>query len=98
MVEAADVNAPAINSSVDNLVRALTQHEDFTPPFNVVKNEAGNVMYVEVPTVAGVDEAAVEESVRCRRSVIVPEAFAGSLANTYVSGQAAGSVDRPAPL
>ena len=93
VVEAADVNAPAINSSVDNLVRALTQHEDFTPPFNVVKNEAGNVMYVEVPTVAGVDEAAVEESVRFLRSVIVPEAFAGSLANTYVSGQAAGSVD-----
>ena len=93
VVEAADVNAPAINNSVDNLVRALTQNEEFTPPFNVVKNEAGNLLYVEVATVAGVDEAAVEESVRFLRSVIVTEAFAGSVANTYVSGQAAGSVD-----
>jgi len=93
IVDAADVNAPAINSAVDNLVRALTESEDFSPPFNVVKNEAGNVMYVEVPTVAGVDEAAVEEAVRFLRSDIVPEAFAGSVANTYVGGQAAGSVD-----
>jgi RND superfamily putative drug exporter len=93
IVEASDINAPAINNSVDKLISAMTQNEMFTPPFNVVKNEAGNLLYVEVPTVAGVDEAAVEESVRFLRSEIVPEAFAGSVANTYVSGQAAASVD-----
>ena len=92
IVEASDVNAPVINNSVDKLVLALTENEEFTPPFNVVKNEAGNLLYVEVPTVAGVDEAAVEESVRFLRSEIVPEAFAGSVANTYVGG-IAGSVD-----
>jgi len=93
VIQAQDVNDPAIQSSVDNMIGALTQNDAFTAPFNVVKNEAGNLMYVQVPIAAGVDEAAAEAAARFLRSDIVDQAFAGSVANTYVSGAAASSVD-----
>ena len=93
VVEAPDINAPAVQASVDNMVQVLAQDEAFTPPFNVVKNGAGNLLYVEVPIAAGVDEDEAEAAARYLRSDIVSPAFAGSVANTYVSGQAAGSVD-----
>ena len=93
VVEAPDINAPAVQASVANMVQVLAQDEAFTPPFNVVKNGAGNLLYVEVPIAAGVDEDEAEAAARYLRSDIVSPAFAGSVANTYVSGQAAGSVD-----
>ena len=93
VVEAADINAPAIQGSVDKMIHALAQDDRYSPPFNVVKNQAGNLLYVEVPISAGVDEGEAEASARFLRSNIVAEAFAASVADTYVSGQAAGSVD-----
>jgi len=75
------------------MLQALAQDERFTAPFNVVKNQAGNLLYVEVPIAAGVDEGEAEASARFLRSNIVAQAFVASVATTYVSGQAAGSVD-----
>ncbi|MCH9018510.1 MAG: MMPL family transporter, partial [Chloroflexi bacterium] len=93
VVEASDINSPAIQDSVESMIQALAQNDAFTPPFNVVKNEAGNLLYVEVPIAAAVDEGEAEAAVRFLRSDIVAQAFAGSPANTYVSGQTAGSMD-----
>ena len=93
VVEASDISAPAVQDSVDSMIQALAQNDAFTPPFNVVKNEAGNLLYVEVPIAAAVDEGEAEASVRFLRSDIVAQAFAGRLANTYVSGPTAGSMD-----
>ncbi|MCH7843604.1 MAG: MMPL family transporter [Chloroflexi bacterium] len=93
VVEASDINSPAIQDSVESMIQALAQNDAFTPPFNVVKNEAGNLLYVEVPIAAAVDEGEAEAAVRFLRSDIVAQAFAGTSANTYVSGQTAGSMD-----
>jgi len=93
VVEAADVSTPGIQASIDNMIGTLSQDDAFTPPFNVVTNEAGNLLYVEVPLAATVDEGEAEAATRFLRSDIVSQAFAGTGANTYVAGEAAESVD-----
>ncbi len=93
VVEAADIESPAVRSSLDSMLSVLEQNDAFTPPFNVVQNDADNLAYVEIPLAAGVDEAAAEAAVGLLRSEIVEQAFAGGSANAYVSGAAASSVD-----
>ena len=93
LVEDWDVTSGPVQASVDNLIAALDQDPAFVPPFNVVENAAGNLLYVEVPLVAGVDEGEAEAAIRHLRADIIPDAFSGSLATTYVTGQTAGSVD-----
>ena len=93
VVEAPDINAPAVRDSVESMIKSLAGNDAFTPPFNVVENEAGNLLYVEVPLAAAIDEGEAEASVRFLRSDIVPQAFAGAAADTYVSGATAGGMD-----
>ena len=93
VVEAADVSTLRVQASIDSMIGTLSQDDAFTPPFNVVRNEAGNLLYVEVPIAASVDEGEAEAAARFLRSDIVAQAFAGSGANAYVTGAAAGSVD-----
>ncbi len=93
IVEDADVTSGPVQASVTNLIAAMEQDEAFAPPFNVVENSQGNLLYVEVPLTAGVDEDEAEASIRHLRSNIIPDAFSGSMATTYVSGAAAGALD-----
>ena len=93
IVEDADVTSGPVQASVTNLIAALEQDEAFARPFNVVENAQGNLLYVEIPLTASVDEDEAEASIRHLRSDIIPDAFSGSLATTYVSGAAAGSLD-----
>ena len=93
IVEDADVTSGPVQASVANLIAALEQDEAFARPFNVVENGQGNLLYVEVPLTASVDEDEAEASIRRLRSEIIPDAFSGSTATTYVSGAAAGSMD-----
>jgi uncharacterized membrane protein YdfJ with MMPL/SSD domain len=87
------VSTPEIQASIDSMIGTLSQDDAFTPPFNIVKNEAGDLLFVEVPIAASVDEGEAEAAARFLRSDIVAQAFAGSSANTYVTGSAAGSMD-----
>ena len=76
-----------------DLITVLEQDEAFARPFNVVENAQGNLLYVEVPLTASVDEDEAEASIRHLRSDIIPDAFSSSTAITYVSGAAADSLD-----
>ncbi len=93
VVDASDVNSANVQASVTRLVEALELDEDFSPPFEVKVNPAGDLLYMTVPLAGGMDEDVSEAAVRHLRADIIPVAFAGSESRVYVSGATAGSVD-----
>ncbi len=93
IVEDSNVHSEAVPGSVANLITALSADNAFVPPYNVTANQDGNLLYVEVPLAADVDEDEAANTIRHLRQDIIPVAFAGSFAETYVSGLTAGSVD-----
>ena len=93
VVDAADVHSPDLKASVDRLIEGVDSDESFFPPFDVVSNDAGNLLYVKVPLAGAIDDEESEAAVKHLRNDIVPAAFAGSDAEVYVSGQTAGSMD-----
>ena len=93
VVEAPNVESAEVQASVDGLIDAVSQDDQFFPPFDVTVNEAGNVLFVQVPTVGAIDDEESENAVRHLKNDVVPAAFAGSSAQTYVSGATAGSID-----
>ena len=93
VVEGPDVNSPAVQGSVERLISSVQTDDAFVPPYEVTVNEAGDLLFVEVPLAAGVDEDEAENSIRHLRQDIVSEAFAGSAAQVLVTGPAAGSLD-----
>ena len=93
VVEAPDVLSAQVQASVDSLIDNLGQDTQFFPPFDVTVNEAGDLLYVAVPTVGAIDDEEAEMAVRHLRDNVVPVAFAGSGAQTYVSGATAGTLD-----
>ena len=93
VVEGPDVNSPAVQGSVERLISSVQTDDAFVPPYEVTVNQAGDLLFVEVPLAAGVDEDEAENSIRHLRRDIVPEAFAGSTTQVLVTGPAAGSLD-----
>ena len=93
VVEGPDVNSPAVQGSVERLISAVQTDDAFVPPYEVTVNEAGDLLFVEVPLAAGVDEDEAANSIRHLRQDIISEAFAGSTAQVLVTGLAAGSLD-----
>ena len=93
VVDAANVNAPDVQASVDRLIESVDNDESFFPPFDVVSNDAGDLLYVKVPLAGEIDDEESENAVKHLRNDIVPVAFADSEAAVYVSGASAGSMD-----
>ena len=93
VVEDTDVKSSSIQNSVERLINSVQDDGAFLPPFDVTVNEAGNILFVEVPLTAGVDEDEGENSIRHLRQDIIPEAFNGSTAQVMVTGASAGSLD-----
>ena len=93
VVDAANVNAPDVQASVDRLIESVDRDESFFPPFDVVSNHAGDLLYVKVPLAGVIDDEESENAVKHLRNDIVPAAFADSEAAVYVSGATAGSMD-----
>ena len=93
IVEDPDVNSAAVQGTVSSLIKALEQDDAFMAPFNIRVNRQGNLLFVEAPLTAGVDEDEAAEAIRHLRRDIIPVVFDGSSANTYVSGETAGSID-----
>ena len=93
VVDASDVNSTNVQASVAGLIEAVERDVDFSPPFEVTVNPAGDLLYVTVPLAGGVDEDVSENAVKHLRQDIIPAAFAGSDIQVYVSGATAGSLD-----
>ena len=93
VVDASDVNSAQVQASVDNLLQQVEGDEAFFPPFNIHVNEAGDLLFIEVPIIGTIDDQASEDAVRHLADDIVPTAFDGSGALAYVSGATAGSLD-----
>ena len=91
VVEAPDLTAPEVQASVARLVQLVDQDDAFLGPFETVVNPAGDLLFVRV-ALAG-DRKAAERGVELLRDVVVPDAFAGSGAQTYVTGMTAISMD-----
>ena len=93
VVDASDVDFADVQASVAGLIEAVERDVDFSPPFEVTVNPAGDLLYVTVPLAGGVDEDVSENAVKHLRQDIIPAEFAGSDAQVYVSGATAGSLD-----
>ena len=93
VVDAADVNSPRVQASVDSLLQQVESDQAFFPPFNIHVNEAGDLLFIEVPIIGTIDDQASKDAVRHLSADIIPSAFDGSGAQVYVSGATAGSLD-----
>ena len=93
VVDAPDVHAADVQVSVDRLIEGVDGDESFFPPFDVVSNDLGDLLYIKVPLAGEIDDDESENAVKHLRDDIIPAAFANSGANIYVSGQTAGSLD-----
>ena len=93
VVEAPNVQSAEVQASVDGLIDAVSRDNQFFPPFDVTVNEDGNVLFVQIPTVGAIDDEESENAVRHLKNDVVPAAFAGSIAQTFVAGATAGSID-----
>ena len=93
VVEASDVNSAEVQAGVDSLLQQVEQDQAFFPPFNVRMNEAGDLLFIEVPTIGTTDDEVLENAVKHLKDDIVPAAFGESGAQVYISGATAGSLD-----
>ena len=93
VVDASDGNSANVQASVASLVATLELDDAFSPPFDVVVNDASDLLYIQVPIVGGSDEAVAERAVKHLRQDLIPAAFVDSDAQVYVSGAASGSMD-----
>ena len=91
VVDALDVTAPEVQASVAGLIERVGQYDAFLGPFETVVNPAGDLLFVRV-AIAG-DREAAERGVELLRDEVVPDAFAGSGAQVYVTGLTAVSMD-----
>jgi len=93
VVDAKSVTSPDVTDAVDRLIESVSNDESFFPPFEVVSNGAGDLLYVKVPMVGEIDDELSANAVKHLRNNIVPAAFADSDAEVYVSGASAASMD-----
>jgi len=96
VVDAPDVTAPEVQASVAGLIQRVGQDDAFVGPFETVVNRAGDLLFVRI-ALAG-DRKTAERGVNLLRDEIVPDAFAGSGAQTYVTGMTAVSMDFSAAM
>ena len=95
VVDAPDVTAPEVQTSVARLVERVGQDGAFLGPFETVVNPAGDLVFVQVPLTG--DREAAERGVELLRDDIIPEAFDGSGAQAYVLAQLRSAWTLPTP-
>ena len=91
VVDAPDVTAPEVQASVAGFIERVGQDDTFVGPFETVVNSSGDLLFVRV-ALAG-DREAAERGVELLRDEVVPDSFAGSGAQAYVTGMTAVSMD-----
>ena len=93
VVDAPDVHAPEIEAAVARLMQRVNESDAFLGPFPTRVSEAGDLLRVRVPVAGKIDDEESEDALKLLRQEIIPETFAGTNANVFVSGATADSVD-----
>ena len=93
VIDAPDVTSPQVQASVDKFLQRVGHDEAFVGPFESDINPAGNLLSVKVPLAGDINDEASKNAVNQLRDEIIPEAFAGSGAQVYVTGITAASLD-----
>ena len=93
IVDAPNVNSPEIQAAVAALIQRVESDDSFLGPFVTVTDNAGTITRINVPLAGNIDDDASEDAVHLLREQIVPEAFAGTNAKTYVAGDTAEGID-----
>ncbi len=93
VVDAADVRSPDVEAAVATLIDEVAQDSAYSGPFETRTNQAGDLLVVTVPLSGGLEGEEAQAAVERLRDVIIPEAFAGTTADVYVTGVAAGTLD-----
>ena len=93
VVDASDVRSPGVRASVAKLIDRVGQDGAYSGPFETRINQAGNLLVVEVPLSGALEDEESQDAVELLRNVVIPEAFAGTTAEVYVTGPTAGSMD-----
>jgi len=92
VVDAPDVNAPAVQESIDDLLDTLDADEEFGAATRET-NEAGDLALVSVLIAGDPEGDAAQDAIRRLRNEYIPAAFAGVDAEVLVTGTTAGHED-----
>ena len=92
VVEAPDVNAPAVQERIDGLLDTLDEDEEFGAATRET-NEAGDLALVSVLIAGGPEGNAAQDAIRRLRNEYIPAAFAGTDTKVLVTGTTAHHED-----
>ena len=92
VVDATDVNDPAIQSAMQELVTTVEADDAFGTT-SIVTNSTGNLAMISVPSVYDTRSTAALKSIERLRSDYIPAAFDGTDAEVLVTGPTAFSLD-----
>ncbi len=94
VVDAPDVTAPEIEAAVESLINSVRGSDAFLGvAANRPVSDAEDLMIVRVTLAGDIDDDESNDAVRLLRDDIIPQAFAGTGAGVYVTGDTADSLD-----
>ena len=93
VVDAADVRSPEVQAAVARLIDRVAGEGAYAGPFETRANQTGDLLVVSIPLSGALEDADSQDAVRRLRNVIIPDAFVGTTAQIYVTGQTEGSMD-----
>jgi len=88
-----DIEAPDVQSAIDELTGTVTGDEAFAAPSPLEVNEAGDLAVLAIPFRGDIYEDASVQAIRDLREEYVPDAFAETDARVLVGGETAFNVD-----
>ncbi|MGI8616546.1 MAG: MMPL family transporter [Actinomycetota bacterium] len=88
-----DIEAPDVQSAIDELTATVTDIDAFAPPSPLEVNEAGDLAVLSIPFRGDIYEDASVQAIRDLREEHVPAAFADADARVLVGGETAFNVD-----
>ena len=93
VVDAPDVRAPDVRAAVDDMLVELKENDSFLGPFDIIISQDGSLLRMNVPLAGKIDDDESENGVKLLRETIIPQAFANTSAEVYVTGDTADSLD-----
>ena len=92
VVDAANVNDPAVQAAIDDLIAQARADGEFGPAV-VQSNDAGNLATIALPAASDTQSTAALHSIERLRDDYIPSAFQGVNAEALVTGPSAETVD-----
>jgi putative drug exporter of the RND superfamily len=93
VIDAPDVAAPGITAAVESFNETIEASDAFLGVAGSNVNDAGDLMVIRVTLAGNIDDDESNDAVRLLREQIIPEAFAGTGAGVYVTGDTADGLD-----